>query len=162
MPITDPAPEVREELGVDAITYGVDGDVVLAGRGQRDVDLEVYLDDRLVERAKVDRDGAWSLGLKDVPAGLYTLRVDAVTSGRTVAARVETPFQRTAPEIAAASRRDGITAITVQPGFTLWAISEGYFGNGIQYVQIFEQNRHHIRNPDLIYPGQVFDLPIVD
>jgi LysM repeat protein len=49
--------------------------------------------------------------------------------------------------------------ITVQPGFTLWAIAEDRFGKGTMYVQVFEANRDKIRDPDLIYPGQVFSLP---
>ena len=91
--------------------------------------------------------------------GVYRLRIDALDPAGTVTGRVETPFARTAPAVAAAAREAGITAITVQPGYTLWAISEGWFGDGLRYVQIFEANRAAIRNPDLIYPGQVFDLP---
>lgn len=49
--------------------------------------------------------------------------------------------------------------VTVQPGFTLWAIARDQFGDGIQYVQVYEANRDRIRDPDLIYPGQVFTLP---
>jgi nucleoid-associated protein YgaU len=49
--------------------------------------------------------------------------------------------------------------VTVQPGFTLWAIAKGQYGDGILYVQVFEANRGQIRDPDLIYPGQVFTLP---
>ena len=48
---------------------------------------------------------------------------------------------------------------TVQPGATLWAIAEERYGAGILYVTVFEANRDRIRNPDLIYPGQVFILP---
>lgn len=49
--------------------------------------------------------------------------------------------------------------VTVQPGFTLWAIAKGQYGDGLLYVQVFEANRDRIRDPDLIYPGQVFTLP---
>ncbi|NPD13703.1 LysM peptidoglycan-binding domain-containing protein [Xinfangfangia sp. D13-10-4-6] len=49
--------------------------------------------------------------------------------------------------------------ITVQPGHTLWAIARDEFGEGVLYVQLFEANRDRIRDPDLIYPGQVFTLP---
>lgn len=49
--------------------------------------------------------------------------------------------------------------VTVQPGFTLWGIAEERFGNGVLYVQVFEANRDKIRDPDLIYPGQVFAMP---
>jgi LysM repeat protein len=50
-------------------------------------------------------------------------------------------------------------SVTVQPGFTLWAIARDRFGDGILYVQVYETNKDRIRNPDLIYPGQVFALP---
>jgi nucleoid-associated protein YgaU len=50
-------------------------------------------------------------------------------------------------------------SVTVQPGFTLWAIAKDQFGDGILYVQVYEANRDRIRDPDLIYPGQVFTLP---
>ena len=49
--------------------------------------------------------------------------------------------------------------ITVQPGFTLWGIADSMMGDGVLYVQVFEMNRDKIRNPDLIYPGQVFVVP---
>ncbi len=49
--------------------------------------------------------------------------------------------------------------VTVQPGFTLWGIATERFGEGTMYVQVFEANRDAIRDPDLIYPGQVFTLP---
>lgn len=49
--------------------------------------------------------------------------------------------------------------ITVQPGLTLWAIARENFGDGMMYVQVFEANRDKIKDPDLIYPGQVFTVP---
>jgi nucleoid-associated protein YgaU len=53
-------------------------------------------------------------------------------------------------------------SITVQPGFTLWGIAEKEFGDGVLYVQVFEANKDKIRDPDLIYPGQVFIVPAGD
>jgi nucleoid-associated protein YgaU len=50
---------------------------------------------------------------------------------------------------------------TVQPGATLWAIAEETFGSGIYYVEVFEANSDLIRDPDLIYPGQIFRMPEV-
>ncbi|MEA5162271.1 LysM peptidoglycan-binding domain-containing protein [Cereibacter johrii] len=50
-------------------------------------------------------------------------------------------------------------SVTVQPGFSLWRIAEETFGEGILYVKVYEANRTAIRDPDLIYPGQVFTLP---
>lgn len=50
-------------------------------------------------------------------------------------------------------------SITVQPGFTLWGIASEQFGDGVLYVQVFEANKDKIRDPNLIYPGQVFVIP---
>ncbi len=49
--------------------------------------------------------------------------------------------------------------ITVQPGFTLWGIAQERYGDGVLFVQVFEANADKIRDPDLIYPGQVFTVP---
>lgn len=64
---------------------------------------------------------------------------------------------------AGAADQPGVTSapvtVTVQPGFTLWRIARENFGSGIMYVQVYEANRDKIRDPDLIYPGQVFTVP---
>ena len=52
-----------------------------------------------------------------------------------------------------------VRAVTVQPGNTLWAIARDAYGDGILYVRVFEANRGLIRDPDLIYPGQIFTVP---
>jgi LysM repeat protein len=48
---------------------------------------------------------------------------------------------------------------TVQPGSTLWAIAKERYGSGIEYHKVFEANKERIKDPDLIYPGQVFEIP---
>jgi len=52
-----------------------------------------------------------------------------------------------------------VALMTVQPGHSLWRISEGHYGAGNRYLLIYNANRGQIRNPDLIYPGQIFKLP---
>ena len=52
-----------------------------------------------------------------------------------------------------------VTIVTVQPGFTLWQIASEAYGEGVMYVQVWDANKDKIRNPDLIYPGQVFVVP---
>ena len=47
---------------------------------------------------------------------------------------------------------------TVQSGDTLWAIAKKYYGNGGQYTKIASANPD-IKNPNLIYPGQVLSIP---
>ena len=50
-------------------------------------------------------------------------------------------------------------AILVQPGNSLWRISRRFYGEGILYTLIFKANQNKIDNPDLIYPGQIFEVP---
>lgn len=50
------------------------------------------------------------------------------------------------------------TAI-VSRGDNLWRISKRVYGRGLRYTVIYDANTPQIRNPDLIYPGQVFVLP---
>ena len=52
--------------------------------------------------------------------------------------------------------------VTVQPGTNLWTLARVHYGAGVLYSQIFTANQHLIRDPDLIYPGQIFDLPEVE
>lgn len=45
-------------------------------------------------------------------------------------------------------------------GDTLWAIAKKFYGNGSQYPKIFNANKDKIKNPNLIYPGQVLTIPV--
>ena len=86
------------------------------------------------------------------------MRVDQVDRTGTVVARVETPFSRAGP--IGNLPRDAVTF--VQPGNSLWRIARRTLGKGIRYTVIFEANRDQIKEPDLIYPGQIFIVPKVN
>ncbi len=47
----------------------------------------------------------------------------------------------------------------VQPGDSLWKISEKFYGNGNRWQDIFNANKDQIQNPDLIYPDQTLVIP---
>ena len=89
---------------------------------------------------------------------LAELRVDQLGgSSGTVTARVQSPFERARPTELAQNGAPG--SIVVQPGNSLWRLARSTYGKGWQYTIIFEANRSQIRDPNLIYPGQVFVLP---
>lgn len=48
---------------------------------------------------------------------------------------------------------------TVKKGDSLSKIAKVYYGNAMKYPVIFEANREVIKDPDLIYPGQVLRIP---
>ena len=47
-------------------------------------------------------------------------------------------------------------------GDNLWNIARAHYGAGWQHTIIFGANKEQIRDPDLIYPGQVLTLPKVN
>lgn len=53
----------------------------------------------------------------------------------------------------------GIGTATVSRGDSLWRISRVTYGAGTRYAVIYKANRKLIRNPNLIYPGQIFVVP---
>jgi nucleoid-associated protein YgaU len=52
-----------------------------------------------------------------------------------------------------------IATTTVARGDNLWRLSRTTYGEGTRYAVIYKANREQIRNPNLIYPGQIFVLP---
>ena len=52
-----------------------------------------------------------------------------------------------------------ITTTTVSRGDSLWRLSQLTYGAGTRYAVIYKANLKQIRNPNLIYPGQIFVMP---
>lgn len=51
---------------------------------------------------------------------------------------------------------------TVVSGDTLGKIAKKFYGNAMKYPVIFEANKPMLKDPDLIYPGQVLRIPHLD
>ena len=151
------SPEAMSSVALDTISYSDVGEVQLSGRAQGSGFVRVYIDNRPITTSRIAPDGAWRTDLPDVDTGIYTLRVDEIDDAGQVTSRVETPFKREAQAVVAEAGQ--VSAVTVQPGNTLWAIARENYGQGILYVRLYEANKDRIRDPDLIYPGQVFDIP---
>ena len=179
-PIPDqPAGNPGENLQIDSITYDMDGEVVLAGRGSPNGFIKIYLNNLLVETEQITDFGTWEVALPAVDAGRYMLKVEELDQSKKVVASVTTPFQREfqrdalekMKEAAQASGKNGVfdvndgriaDIVTVQPGYTLWEISRRSFGQGRFYVRIYHTNINQIDDPDLIFPGQLLVVPNFD
>ena len=153
------------EIFLDTISYDDEGALTLAGRGVPSGLVRLYLNNAVIGETTTDALGAWSYDASAIEPGVYTLRIDQLNADASkVLARMESPFKREArsklqKQLSAAESPARINVVTVQPGNTLWGISRERYGQGILYVQVFEANRDKIRDPDLIYPGQIFNLP---
>ncbi|NCF61249.1 MAG: LysM peptidoglycan-binding domain-containing protein [Gammaproteobacteria bacterium] len=93
--------------------------------------------------------------LSEAP-GISTIQDDMSAAAP---AAVETPVEPDTEEPEAAPAEGGPRTYTVQSGDTLWKIAEQMYGNGSQYMKIFEANTGTLENPDQIFPGQELKIP---
>ena len=158
-------PEAMENVSIDTISYDEQGEVSLAGRATGASSVRVYLNNRPLLDANIGEGGQWRTELPDVDTGTYTLRVDELNAEGEVVSRAETPFLRESVEAIQAldtapkTEFAPVSLITVQPGNTLWGIAREKYGEGPLFVRVFEANADRIRDPNLIYPGQIFSVP---
>lgn len=153
------APPPPGGVSVETMDYDPAGRVALGGRAAPNSAVQLYLDNILVGSAHTDPKGNWRLTPeKLIDPGVYTLRADQVTQGGKVVARAELPVQVSAMPAASTDGRN----VVVQPGNSLWRLARRTYGDGMLYTTIYTANREQIRNPDLIYPGQIFALPQVN
>jgi LysM repeat protein len=143
-------------VSVETMDYDHKGQVALGGRSKPGATVQLYLDNILVGRAHSDPDGRWKLSPdRPIDPGVYQLRADQVNETGKVTARAELPVQ--VSQVPPDFPRDA--NVVVQPGNSLWRLARRTYGDGFRYTDIYQANREQIRDPDLIYPGQIFTLP---
>ena len=146
---------------MDTVDYGEEGDLThQAGKAEPEADLNVYIDEEHV--GTVDEPTRRATGRSppknEVEPGSHTLRIDQIDPAGVVIARIETPLIRARPELLML----GDAIVVVQPGNSLWRIARRTMGGGIHFTEIYEANRSQIKDPALIYPGQIFTVPGLD
>jgi len=141
------------------VDYDEKGDLILSGRADVGAKINIYVDNKSVGQAVGDPAGTWQLRPGSaVSSGDHRLRVDQLGTDGKVAHRIELPFTRAKPEQTKLAEGQ----VIVQPGNSLWRIARRKYGQGLLFTVIYEANRGQIRDPDLIYPGQIFALPKSD
>ena len=170
-----------ETVTLDAVDYGAAGNIQFAGRSAAGAAVRLYVDNIFLGEAKANADGKWNYGGGTIiVAGVYTLRVDELGTNGEVKSRIESPFKREeSVRVAQAATPAPVVAdepakvtevvktaapepvmITVQPGDNLWVISRTVYGFGRQYTVLYEANKQIIKNPRMIFPGQIITAPV--
>jgi len=145
-------------LTLDTVDYGEDGAVIFSGRAPAQANVRIYVDNQASGDATADDKGRWTVtATRPIEPGVHELRVDQLDAQGLVLARLEAPFERATPEEVAMVLQDG--KVVIQPGNNLWTIAQKLYGSGYQYTVIYQANKAQIRDPNLIYPGQVFETP---
>jgi len=153
----------------------------VSGTSEPGTDVWVYLGGEFVGEATAGNDGRWQFEAEMAfERGESNIRADQVTDAKgSVAARAEVPFgYRPAPEKTVASAQPEASAepdaapevevvgeteegvrVLIRRGDNLWTVAHHFYGDGFNYTSIYQANGGQIRDPHLIYPGQVFTLP---
>ncbi len=154
----DPHRPQSGNLSVARIDYDGEGRVILRGSASPASRVRISLSGQALGEVETDANGQWRLEPKDrIAAGQYDLQVREVSAGGGTKNAVELPFAQ-AENIQDLPKED---RLVVQPGNNLWRLAQKIYGDGFLYPMIFEANRDQIRDPDLIYPGQIFQIPPV-
>lgn len=159
----------------------------IAGTGEPGRIINLYLNDRFVGTAVVNSQGAFLLESdEELDFGEHIVRADMLAKeNAVVVARAQVPLVHDAPVVVAKAPeptparnlaaveiippkpvvakpkraiRTG-TSVIIRKGDNLWRVSRRILGQGIRYSTIYNANKSQIKNPSLIFPGQIFKVP---
>ena len=141
-------------LSLDVVDHDDKGRLFVGGKAPAAGKVFLYLDNKLIGQTDADSEGGWRIGAAGPKSGdKHALRADLIGDKGKVLARVEvvwTPGE---------DLGKGTTGVVVESGNSLWRIARRLYGRGVDFTVIYEANRERIKDPDLIYPGQVFSVP---
>lgn len=156
--LQDPTAEVAGlgPLSLDVIDYDDSGAVIFSGRAEPNRVVQILVNRQFLAQTTSDDKGRWTITpAQTIAPGVYVLNVVQLDENGDPKYAIELPFERARPD--QIDLEDG--RVVVQPGNSLWRIARRVYGRGAQYTIIYEANADQIRDPDLIYPGQVLDVP---
>lgn len=149
-------PEGMGPLTLDVIDYDDSGAVIFSGRAEPGRTVQIFINRQFLGQTTATEAGRWLISPEaQIAPGVYQLLVVQLDEDGRPAYAIELPFERATD--AQIQIRDG--RVVVQPGNSLWRIARRAYGRGAQYTIIYAANQDQIRDPDLIYPGQIFEVP---
>ncbi|NNU58680.1 Ig-like domain-containing protein [Ochrobactrum soli] len=169
-----------EELPIAIEAVEIEGDAIfVAGNAKGGNRVIVHANDILIGSSAVSPEGRFLVqSTQPLAVADYIIRADLLDNANRIVATARVPFRREAganisavapaasgaapaeagaEDKAALQKVDG--SVIIRRGDNLWTISKRAYGKGTRYTTIYLANREQIRNPDLIWPGQVFHMP---
>jgi nucleoid-associated protein YgaU len=165
----------------DAVSADEGGMLIAAGKGPEGAAIVLRNGSQTLAKTRSDENGEWVLMLDNpLAAGEYVLSLQAVDPAtqqivdgrRTFALKIaprgkglRTQLEAAIPQnagrpaqsTAGAGPNPKVTA--VKRGDTLWDIARRHYGDATRYPEIVDANKPQIKNPNLIFPNQQFEIP---
>lgn len=141
---------------VKTIYFDGKGILSLKGIANYGEKIEVFINEQFMDIIFNNEDPNWEYNSeKSLDFGLHNLLVILKSQKNEILDKISIPFMRV--EMPSENIPDNF--ILIKPGDMLWTIAYRIYGDPLKYIQIFEENKEQITNPDLIFPGQLFSIP---
>ena len=145
----------KDIFNVKTIFFNENGFVSIQGEVNFGKKIELYINKKIMEIIKIEN-SKWQYNSDTIfDFGLHDLLVVLKSDKDEILDRITLPFMRV--EMPSNDVSDNF--ILIKPGDMLWTIAYRLYGDPFKYIQIFEENKDQITNPDLIFPGQLFSIP---
>ena len=132
------------------------GYISVGGRAEGGMRVTLEANGKSTPPQKLNGTGSYQLGQYiDTSAEKVKLKVTLTDDAGAGLASARLTLNRGQLDTTLASN----TLVVVQKGDALWRIAYQTYGKGIRYVDIYRENSTIIRDPDLIYPDQIFVVP---
>ncbi|MBX9635603.1 MAG: hypothetical protein K2X44_11535 [Magnetospirillum sp.] len=141
-----------EPVTVDLVDRDEAGRLFMGGRALPGALIHLYMDNKFLGRVQADGEGGWRLAIQAAQG--RALRADLVEANGKVLARLEVPLEPEPVQTAAA----GGDNVVVEPGASLWKIARRLYGSGPGSTVVYQASKDRMRDPDSVYPGQVFQV----
>lgn len=147
-------------IAIDLLEQPVGKPAMLRGQANKPGIVRLYAGESLLGEASPDTQGQWAIAIPQQVdlAHLTDLRADLLAVDGKVVSRAAVNIANIMADQGQGDSTDG-KIVVIRLGNNLWRIAMAAYGDGFQYRVIFEANKGQIKDPDLIYPGQVFSLP---
>ena len=146
----------KKIFNLKKILFNKNGFVSIQGEVNFGKRIELYINKKIMETIKIEN-SKWQYNSDKIfDYGLHDLLVVLKSDKDEILDKITFPFMRV--EIPYNDVPENF--ILIKPGDMLWTIAYRLYGDPFKYIQIFEENKDQITNPDLIFPGQLFSIPL--
>ena len=145
--------ELESGLSLDIVEFNDKNSLIISGRTKPKNKVMIFLSNEFKTSTTSDKLGNWSAEILNLNFKDYDLSVSTNIQNQKIKLKTKIFDEKISSEIILEK------AIVVQNGNSLWRIARKTLGGGIFYSEIYKNNVNKIKNPDLIYPGQVFNIP---
>ena len=140
-------------LSLDIAEYLDEDSLMLTGRTKPNAKVKLFFSDNFIKDSISDNRGVWKMELKNFDFADNNLIITTEIEGQKIKLKTKIFEKKIDPNFIFEKE------VIVKNGNSLWRIARKTLGGGVYYSEIYKNNMKEIENPDLIFPGQVFNIP---